>query len=338
MRRMSVLLAVVALLALVVVPSYSQDGGGPANLLQYGNSNMAGERQPVGEMPEFDLLLDQQPNAVNGIFSDVGCDLCGGPQVIADNFQFAEPVTINEIVFWTGYYPTDVPIDPDTIRVIFHADSAGLPGAVVYDEYPVSYTRFQTGVVLFGVHEWQHTLTLAEPVTLDPGMYWLEIYNDTGFGTDDFFWETGNLDPNVGVADAAWALEAPGQSWIWPLGYDMSFQLWGSIGGGDLVFATHVRIIPLGASPLLLGIVRAATGDGSTPVPGATVSVDWTIPPAGGYVIPQTRTTNGNGLAFPVMIRHWTGTYVLELTNIDAPGYTYDPNSNWEDTAVYVNP
>jgi len=107
-------------------------------------------------------------------------------------------------------------------------------------------------------------------------------------------------------------------------------------GGAPCVFATHVRIIPLGASPLLLGIVRVATGNGAPPVPGATVDVEWTLPIGGGYVVPQSRVTNGNGLAFPIMIHPFPGTYYLDLVSISAPGYDYCPDQNFEDHASWT--
>jgi hypothetical protein len=176
--------------------------------------------------PAQDVLLDQQPNQSNGIFADVGCDLCGGPQVLADNFSLPASEDIAQIVFWTGYFPGDVPIDPDTITVIFHEDSGGLPGTAVYTESDVAYERIQTGVILFGVHEWMHTLTLASPVTLDPGNYWVEIYNDTGFGTDDFFWEVGNPDTvGNGLPGSAFAFTAPGSAWNFDGLTDFALQL-----------------------------------------------------------------------------------------------------------------
>jgi len=103
-------------------------------------------------------------------------------------------------------------------------------------------------------------------------------------------------------------------------------------GGAPCVFATHVRIIAL-PSPYLLGIVRVGTGPG-TKVPGATVNVEWDL--GGYYIVPQTRVTNANGLAFPVMVRNWPFTYYLNLISISAPGYDYCPGDNWEDHASWT--
>jgi len=175
---------------------------------------------------------------------------------------------------------------------------------------------------------------------LDPGTYWLDWQTD---GT----LSSGPWAPPIsilGQTTTGNGLQSLDNGATWAAAVDTGigtqqgfpFRIFGP--SGQPVFATHVRIIPLGAPTLLLGIVRAATDNGATPVPGATVAVNWTIPPAGGYVIPQSRMTNNNGLAFPVMLAHWTGTYVLDLIDITAAGYVYDPNMNFEDQATYTKP
>ncbi|MFZ2096338.1 MAG: carboxypeptidase regulatory-like domain-containing protein, partial [Anaerolineales bacterium] len=205
------------------------------NLSMYSQSNVSGSPVVQSPVPQQELLLDQQPNQDNGLFTDLSCELCPtGVQVIADNFAFSENVTVDQILFWTGYYPSDTPIDPDHITVIFHSDASGYPGTVLYSESDVSYTREQTGVVLFGVHEYLHTLTLASPVTFGPGNYWVEIYNDTGADTDMFFWETGDPDTiGNGLVGSAWAQEGPGVSWIYDDATELALQLVGGPASGN---------------------------------------------------------------------------------------------------------
>ncbi len=201
-------------------------GGQAHNLLQHADAAVVYGSSPATLAPAAMPLLNQPPNQVNGLFSDAGCDNCpSGAQAIAENFTLSEGKLIGQIVFWTGYFSTDTPINPDTLTVIFHSDDAGLPGAAIYTEANVAYERVQTGVVLFGVHEWMHTLTLASPVILAPGNYWIEIYNSTGTGTDDFFWETGNLDPANGLAGSAWATTVPGSGWNYDGAANLSIQL-----------------------------------------------------------------------------------------------------------------
>ncbi|MCB8946254.1 MAG: S8 family serine peptidase, partial [Ardenticatenaceae bacterium] len=127
------------------------------------------------------VFLNQPPNQSNGSFSDVDCDLCAatGTQVLAENFVLANSSVITGMTIWSGYFPSNTPLVQDDLTVIFHADNNGTPGATLSTETSVPYTRMTTGIVLFGVNEYEHTITLANPVALDAGTYWVEIYNDT---------------------------------------------------------------------------------------------------------------------------------------------------------------
>ena len=84
--------------------------------------------------------------------------------------------------------------------------------------------------MLFGVHEWQTTLTLASTVTVGPGVFWVEIFNDTATGgsPDDAFWETGNADTlGHGLPGADFAVETPGVTWADTANGEQAWQLVG---------------------------------------------------------------------------------------------------------------
>ena len=141
-----------------------------------------------------DEAMNQPANGANGLFADLGCDLCGtGVQTIAESVILADDSTLCDIQIKGGYFPANVPT-VDNITLIIHDDNAGFPGNVIYSESNIATTRMMTGNVLFGVDEWMHTLIPAVSVMLPADKYWIEIFNDTGFGTDDFFWETGDND------------------------------------------------------------------------------------------------------------------------------------------------
>ena len=180
-------------------------------------------------------ILNQLPNGVNGFFSDAACSLCGtGQQSIADNFALSGSETIGTITIWSGYFPGDVPNTTDHWSVILHANAGGLPGAPVYTENDVDNSAVQTGIILFGVHEWEVTLTLATPQVLAPGTYWLEVFNNSGTGgsPDDVFWETGNPDTvGNGITDSVFAQQVPGVTWLLLPG-ELAVQLDGPGGGG----------------------------------------------------------------------------------------------------------
>jgi hypothetical protein len=173
--------------------------------------------------------INQQPNGINGFFSDTGCDFCGGgQQSIADDINVLAAFNVCDIQFWGGYYSSNSsPADTFTINIL--SDAGGCPGAAIYSESNVSVARVQTGNVLFGVNEWLYTATLASTVNLPVGTYFIEIFNNTGLGTDDWFWETGNLDPDYGTSANAFAFNTPGITWNCPLGNDMSMVVCGDV-------------------------------------------------------------------------------------------------------------
>jgi hypothetical protein len=174
----------------------------------------------TAKVPGGDILLNQQPNAVNGFFNDSDCQLCGtGQQSIADNFVVNSPtgsVQLNQITIWGGYFPGNTPNATDDFDILIHNNAGGLPGpSIVFSVSGIPATsRAMTGIVLFGVDEWIFDFTLAAPPTLPNGTYWLEIFNNTAPTPGvDMFWETGNLDGTNGVANAAFATQTPGTAW-----------------------------------------------------------------------------------------------------------------------------
>ncbi len=219
----------------IVPPPSASSLSSASNLLQFGESNVisgtAENNNALITPNALQAIIDQAPNQSNGIFSDSNCDGCDNPQqVLAENFTLSVDATITSIVMWGGYFPGNTPASPDVFTVIIHQDSSGLPGTTLSTENNVPYTRVQTGVVLFGVDEWMHTLTLANPVILTPGSYWIEIYNDTGTGTDDYFWEVSNADTiGNGIIGSGYAFEAPGVSWNLDAVNDFAIQLIGDI-------------------------------------------------------------------------------------------------------------
>jgi hypothetical protein len=168
---------------------------------------------------------------VNGLFADSDCELCPTfQQTIADNFTatVANSTTgILELVIWGGYYPEDIPNATDDFTFIFHENNAGQPGAVITTLSGVQPTsRVQTGIILFGTHEYMFTFNFTSPIMLPPGTatYWLELYNNS-VESGNFFWETGNLDGTHGVLGSAWYTTTPGTSWNLDGATDLSAQI-----------------------------------------------------------------------------------------------------------------
>lgn len=174
--------------------------------------------------------IKQLPNAVNGYFSDVGCDFCGGgSQSMADDVNIGNTTNICDIQYWGGYYSSNS-APTDNFTIVIHTDGGGIPGATIYSQSNVATTRVQTGNVLFGVNEWLYTSTLASTVSLTGGQtYWVEIFNNTGLGTDDWFWETGNRDVAYGNSGSAFDFSTPGVAWNFLSGSDQAYVLCGDV-------------------------------------------------------------------------------------------------------------
>ena len=96
------------------------------------------------------------------------------------------------------------------------------------------------------------------------------------------------------------------------------------------MFVQFIYLAPIQPQPsldLVLGLVRILD-ENNTPVEGATVDVEWTLPM--GYAYPMSKSTNAAGLAVPLMVNRWPSTYELCVTGVTKGGFVYDPSMNYE--------
>ena len=151
-------------------------------------------------------------------YCDIACDLCDPEtaQVLADNFNIYEPTTLHAVRFWGTYMPgTSVPAT-DAFTITIRDSLGSYPDKEVVIVGPTAGTRT---MVSSGVYE--YTVTIGD--TLEPGTYWLEIYNDTAGSTETWGWYGGVNDPQFGAANAAYTGTMPED---WSIGaFDMSFEL-----------------------------------------------------------------------------------------------------------------
>ncbi len=169
------------------------------------------------------VILNQPPNQTDAIASDPDI-----PDSVAENFNLSSAATIAQIKIWGIYFRTNTP-GTDNFTVIFHADSPGhMPGDVISTQHNVPAARRMTGGpdVIGRYREYQYTLNLTTPVTLAPGTYWVEIFNDvTGTG-DLFYWEFGTLDAARGIPGIAFFVTVPGSSfWMSENAYDLAIEM-----------------------------------------------------------------------------------------------------------------
>jgi hypothetical protein len=292
---------------------------------------ITGGGQPDTPAGIQDVLFEQVAYGGGAWASQCFPDL-GWCYYTADDFINEEPWSIDS-VFVPGQGAIE---NADLFNWVIYPDAGGMPDGYPGDGndlWTVSIPTTTPGVTISdGDVTVDFNLAIGGPMEIPAGHWWLIFFPTMSLNPyGQWFWEAGQ--PNQYHPGVQHIVSPP---WV-PQSVGYAFRLEGTAGGEPVVFATHVRIVNLPGAGLLLGIVRIVD-EGLTPVPGATVDVEWTLPIGGGYVVPQTRTTNANGLAFPLMLGHWSGTYVLDLTNMTAAGYVYDPNMNYESSATITLP
>jgi hypothetical protein len=162
---------------------------------------------------------------VTGYFSDSDY---AGQYNVAEDFVIGANQNICEVTFWGFYYSGDS-APADDFNILVHADAGGVPGAVVWAESGVAPARFQTGVILFGCHEWQYSWIPAGTLSLAAGTYWLEIWQNNAF-PDIWTWDTGFFGAAYpGHAQAQF--EFPGVNWS-VVPDDLALVVCGDSAGG----------------------------------------------------------------------------------------------------------
>ena len=155
------------------------------------------------------LFASATPGLADGDFlyqppDNGNCDISDWEQslALADNFTVSEDlIQIDQLVVWGVYMQGNVP-GVDDFSVRFMVDSEGQPGAnAAPPESHVPSARIATGEKLWGSYDlYRFTLTLVAPVSLDPGIYWVEVMDAIPGSDNDFCWVTGTLDVARGIA------------------------------------------------------------------------------------------------------------------------------------------
>lgn len=115
-----------------------------------------------------------------------------GFQRSANEFTLSSNDTVRSVI-WRGLYSMGgTPQAVDDFNINFHADSAGLPGALL-QSFAVgnAVNRIDTGIVLFGCCSiFEYTADLGTGIALTAGpTFHVSISNDTTVdGNDDWFW------------------------------------------------------------------------------------------------------------------------------------------------------
>ncbi|MCP4590238.1 MAG: M4 family metallopeptidase [bacterium] len=171
-----------------------------------------------------ELILEQPSNHSSGNPSDLD-DGGYGVTALAADFMLLRSQEIGSLRLWGGYYPTSTAPQDDHFTVRFHQEAGGLPGVVVAAQTDVPSVRTLTGRTFLAaeIDEWVYTLSLDEPVTLQPGTYFAEILNDTTASTETFIWGRAIVGD---IPGAAYAYEPPGVTWYYDPLINLSLELY----------------------------------------------------------------------------------------------------------------
>ncbi len=175
-----------------------------------------------------DVLVDTYAAASVPIGLEVA-DADGGNGVArAQKFLVSHTALVDRVVLWGAYYPTNH-AGGDDFSVAFHRDNGGVPGAAFAFDPDVVSTRVTTGrTVQTWFDEWEITLPLSGPVELGPGIYWVQIYNNTVGNADTFRWETVyGADPRHQYSG-----HAPATTWL-PGLFNLAVRVEGQTLGSD---------------------------------------------------------------------------------------------------------
>jgi hypothetical protein len=205
----------------------------------------------VAQAPDRQVLLEQLPTNLGNLI--LMANPCGGwtACTAADDFVLPQAHTVAAIQLW-AIYP-QVSLSGDW-TVVFHEDTNGLPGAQIgVAQSGLTAVQASTDLVYQPDPAYEPapiyltTLALSTPVSLDAGIYWIEIFNagqNTLFG-----WTQGSVDASGSGRDGlAYASEAPGFTWTQYTGVNLSLRL---LGLAQTATDTMAPVTTIGLNPAM---------------------------------------------------------------------------------------
>jgi bacillolysin len=174
-------------------------------------------------------VLDQHPVPYTGAFSDA--DSNGFTRrARAENFSLTNARALTEVKIW-GYYADGGQSGNDNFTIIIHRDNGGLPGPALQAFADASFQRVVTGRSVNGLPENEITFTLAAPLVLPAGSYFIEIFNNTVGNPNNWVWESSEYLGGPGFVQAD---ECPGANWYAGSGpFDLAIRIAGAPAEAD---------------------------------------------------------------------------------------------------------
>jgi len=177
-----------------------------------------------------DVVVHHASAHGDGEFSDADRPP-GLVNVQAQRFDLMVAKTLHTVRVWGWYYPYSTPGGDFTVVIHHDGTGAHLPGAVISAQSRTPATHALAGFATQGIDEWEITLELVEPVTLEVGTYWLEIFADTAGDDDTFVWS--HAEYSRGLTHVAFARQAPGASWYAGGSFHHAVEIEADIVGAD---------------------------------------------------------------------------------------------------------
>lgn len=152
--------------------------------------------------PASAAVIFQQPaiSSGEGVFSNAAA----GAQN-ADSFAVASAVDIRTISWW-GSYDGDT---TDSFNLRVYADASGTPGTTLLNLTGVTVTKTAAGFNdTAGAPVSRYVASLATPLSLTPGTYYLAVTNETQ--TAQWYWLAGT---GTGTNSTHWQRTSDAASW-----------------------------------------------------------------------------------------------------------------------------
>lgn len=231
------------------------------------NDNGVPDSMESGAGDDRVVVWSRKPILGNAFWSDADVPLDqSDPQFLATLVRLTEAATIEQVRVWGVYTPDVTPPAPD-FTVVFreHDPGSRLPGAVIASESGVSTTREPTGRLHFGVPEQEITLDLGTPLELPPGVYWVQVHDNTADDDDSFNWSGSSY--TQGFVDlAASRTGPPATDWFQGLQGHLSLELLAQrespLCAGDANNDGEVTLLDVTHVIFRFGVSRPGCGSG----------------------------------------------------------------------------
>lgn len=166
------------------------------------------------------------PAIDGGIYSDQGCDVCGNPQLIADDFRMLSPTNVLSVQ-WHGFYNPGPDLPPDleqfTLKIWINGPDQ-LPQLPIYQDTFTPIFNNPNGRMPDTLGTFQYQYLFPGPLHLPPGNYSLEISQNTVGIPADWLWNFGSVDAAHGMPGLSFSLTFP-EKWLPAPGDNLAFAL-----------------------------------------------------------------------------------------------------------------